>query len=63
MPKQNILWAEKSSFVGKESRKKPVDIEIIVTPRNGDRKITQSIGITSRYLSRIGKWNQLSKFR
>ena len=31
--------------------------------RNGDRKIMQSIRITSRPPSRISKWNQLSQFR
>ena len=39
-----------------------VDIDILVTSRNGDRKIMQSIRITSRPPSRKGKWNQLSQF-
>ena len=30
------------------ARKKTVDIDILVTSRNGDRKIMQSIRITSR---------------
>ena len=46
------------SFVRKET----VDIDIIVTSRNGDRKIMQSIRITNRPLSRKKKWNQLSQF-
>ena len=45
------------------ARKETVDIDILVTSRNGDRKIMQSIRITSRLPSRIRKWNQLSQFR
>ena len=41
-------------------RKETVDIDIIVTSRNGDRKIMQSIRVTSRPPSRKRKWNQLS---
>ena len=44
-------------------RKETVDIGILVTSRNGDRKIMQSIRKTSRSPSRIRKWNQLSQFR
>ena len=36
-------------------RKETVDIDILVTSRNGDRKIMQSIRITSRLLSRKRK--------
>ena len=39
-------------------RKETVDIDIFVTSRNGDRKIMQSIRITSRPPSRKRKWNQ-----
>ena len=35
---------------------------ILVTSRNGDRKIMQSIRITSRPTSKKGTWNQLSQF-
>ena len=45
------------------ARKETVDIDILVTSRNGDRKIMQSIRITSRPPSRIRKWNQFSQFR
>ena len=45
------------------ARKKTVDIEILLISRNGDRKIMQSIGITSRPILRISKWNQLNQFR
>ena len=38
------------------------EIVEIVTSRNGDRKIKQSIRVTSRPLARKGKWNQLSQF-
>ena len=41
-------------------RKETVDIDILLTSKNGDRKIMQSIRITSRPPSRKRKWNQLS---
>ena len=44
------------------ARKETVDIDVLVTSRNGDRKIMQSIRITSRPPSRKRKWNQLSQF-
>ena len=44
-------------------RKETVDIDILVTSRNGDRKIMQSIRITSRSPSRIRKWNQLNIYQ
>ena len=44
------------------ARKETVDIDILVTSRNGDRKIMQSIRITTRPPSEKGKWNQLSQF-
>ena len=47
-----------SSYVRKES----LDIDILVTSKNGDSKITQSIRITSRPPLRKKKWNQLSQF-
>ena len=43
------------------ARKETVDIDILVTSRNGDRKIMQSIRITSRPTSRKRKWNQLEE--
>ena len=43
-------------------RKQTVDIDILVTSRNGDRKIMQSFRITSRPTSRKRKWNQLKQF-
>ena len=43
-------------------KKETVDIHILVTSRDGDRKIKQSIRITSRPPSRKRKWNQLSQF-
>ena len=42
------------------ARKESVDIDIVVKSRNGDRKIMQSIRITSRSPTR--KRNQLSQF-
>ena len=44
------------------ARKGTVDIDNLVTSRNGDRKIMQSIRITSRPPWRKRKWNQLSQF-
>ena len=43
-------------------RKEIVDIDILVTSRNGDRKIMQSVRITSRPLLRKRTWNQFSQF-
>ena len=47
-----------SSYVRKET----VDIDILLTSRNGGRKIMQSIRITCRPYLRKRKWNQLSHF-
>ena len=44
------------------ARKESVDIDILVTSRNGNRKIMQSIRITGRSTSRKRKCNQLSQF-
>ena len=44
------------------ARKETVDINVLVTARDGDRKIMQSIRITCRLPSRIGKWNRFSQF-
>ena len=44
------------------AKKETVDIDILVTSRNGDRKIMKSIRIMSRPTSRKRKWNQLSQF-
>ena len=44
------------------ARKETVDIDILVTSRNGPRKIMQAIRITSRPFSRKMKWNQLCQF-
>ena len=43
-------------------RKETVDIDILVTSRSGDKKIMQSIRITSRPPLTKRKWNQLSQF-
>ena len=44
------------------ARKETFHIGILVTSRNGDRKIMQSVRITSRPSLRKRKWNQLSQF-
>ena len=65
--KHGLTSKEKYS-IGREipefscARKETIDIDILVTSRNGDRKIMQSIRITSRPPSRKRKWNQLSQF-
>ena len=43
------------------ARKETVDIDILVTSRNCDQEIMQSIKITSRPTSRKRKWNQFSQ--
>ena len=45
------------------ARKETVDIDILATSENDDRKVMQSIRITIRPPSRIRKWNQLSQFK
>ena len=44
------------------ARKETVDIDILITSSNGDRKIMQSIRITSRSSLGKRKWNQFSQF-
>ena len=39
------------------ARKETADIDILVTSRNSDRKIMQTIRITSRLPLKIRKWN------
>ena len=45
------------------AKKETVDIDVLVTSKNGDRKIMQSIRITGRPPSREMKRNELSQFR
>ena len=45
------------------ARKETVDIDILVTSRNGDRKIMQSIRLTSRSPLRIRKRNHLKRLK
>ena len=44
------------------TRKEAVDVDILVTFSNSDRKMMQPVRITSRSSSRKRKWNQLSQF-
>ena len=44
------------------ARKETANTDILVTSRNGDRKIRQSIRIKSRPILRKGKLNQLIQF-
>ena len=43
--------------------KETVDIGILVTSSNDDRKIFQSIRKTSKILSKIREWSLLNQFR
>ena len=43
------------------TRKETVEIDILVTSRNGYREIMQSIRLMIRPPSRKGKWNKLSQ--
>ena len=45
------------------ARKETADLDILVMSMNGNRKIMQSIRITSRPPMRIRKWNQLNQFK
>ena len=45
------------------ARKETVDINVLATSRNGDRKIMQSIRIMSRPTSRKRKWNHLNQYQ
>ena len=58
--KKAFYWQRIPEF--SRARKETVDIDILVTSRNRDKKIMQSIRITSRPPSRKRKWNQLSQF-
>ena len=66
--KATKIIGQRKAFYGQRipqlrcARKETVDINILVTSRNGDRKIIQSIRITSRPPLRKRKWNQLSQF-
>ena len=44
------------------AEKETVAIDILVASRNGDRKLMQSIRITSRPPTGKRKWNQFSQF-
>ena len=67
-PKTTKITGQRKAFYRQSipefsrARKETVDIDILVTSRNGDRKIMQSIRIMSRPTSRKRKWNQLSQF-
>ena len=60
--KESILL-DQNSRVSLAVQGRKLLTDILVTSRNGDRKVMQSIRITSRPTSRIRKWNQLSQFR
>ena len=45
------------------ARKETVDLDILVTSKNGDRKIMQSIRIMNAPFLRQRKWKQLTQFR
>ena len=45
------------------TRKENVDIQILVTSLNDNRKVMQAIGITIGTTTITKKWNQFSQFR
>ena len=45
------------------AKKETVDIDILITSRDDNRKIMKSIRITIGPLLRIRKWNQLCQFK
>ena len=45
------------------AKKETVDIDILITSRDDNRKIMKSIRITIGPPLRIRKWNQLSQFK
>ena len=47
----------------RRARKETVDIEILLTYRNGNRKMVLSIRITSKSAKRRSKWKQFIQFR
>ena len=67
-PKATKITGQRKAFYSQRisdsscARKETADIAILVTSRNGDKKIMQSIRITSRLPSRIRKWSQFSQF-
>ena len=67
-PKANKILGQSKAFYRQRisgsscATKETVDIDILVTSRNGDRKIMQSIRIMSRPPLRKRKWDQLSQF-
>ena len=68
-PKATKIIGERKAFYRQRipesscARNETVDIDMLVTFRNGHRKIVQSIRTTSGPLSRKMEWNQLSQFR
>ena len=56
-----IIGQRKSIPESSTARKETVDVDILATSRNGDRKIMQSITIAGRPPSRKRKWNKLSQ--
>ena len=66
--KANQIIAQRKAFYRQRipefscASKETVDIDLLVSSRDGDRKIMQSITITSRPPTRKRKWNQLNQF-
>ena len=63
------IIGERKAFYKQRSResscakKETVDIDILITSRDDNRKIMKSIRITIGPLLRIRKWNQLYQFK
>ena len=45
------------------AKKEIIDIDMLTTSKNGDRKVMQPIRITSEPATKLKKWNHFSQFR
>ena len=66
--KATKIIGKRKSFYGQSipqsscEREETVDVDILETSRNGDRKIMESIRVMTRPTLRKRKWNKLSQF-
>ena len=61
---RNVFCRKRIQKFKKETAmEETVDINILITPRNGVRKIMQPIRRTSGPATRMRKWNQFNQFR
>ena len=61
---RNVFCRKRIQKFRKETAmEETVDINILITPRNGGRKIMQTIRRRSGPATRMRKWNKFSQFR